>query len=360
VTAVPDGVEVVRTSAESDALQLPALLVVDEVERFLDEQGLGHGPLHWERIGDGQSNVTFRIDREGSSWVLRRGPRPPLPRSAHDMVREARLLKALRAAGAPVPEILAVCKDERVLGVNFYVMSMVDGFVALDSVPPALDTEAGRRGVSLTLVDTLVGLHAIDIEATRIAAFGRPAGYLQRQVARFASLWEVNSTRVLPDVDRLAGWLADNVPRSADATVVHGDYRLGNILLERTAPARVAAVLDWELATVGDPLADLGYLVATYSDPGSEDSFMELSPVTRRPGFLTRDELIAEYGRATGRDLRALPWYWTLALWKSAIFSEAIYTRWRNGERPDDTTFGPSLEHGIPAILAEARRTAGI
>jgi len=359
-TSVPDGLEVVRTRDESEALERPALLVVDEVERFLDEHGLGTGPLSWMRIGDGQSNVTYRLDRGDATFVMRRGPRPPLPHSAHDMGREARLLSSLRAAGAPVPEVLAICDDTEPLGVNFYIMTLVDGFVALDRLPAAFDTVEHRRGISVALVETLVGLHEIDIETTGLVDFGRPNGYLERQVARFASLWEQNTVRSIPAIDVLTNWLADNVPTSQDATVVHGDYRLGNLIIGAEPPPRVAAVLDWELATVGDPLADLGYLVATYSDAGSEGSFMELSPVTRREGFLTRDELVAEYARATGRDLSALPWHRTLALWKSAIFSEAIYTRWLNGERPEDATFGPTLGKGIPAILEMARGIAGV
>lgn len=358
MTAIPDGVEVVSTTAESVALELPALLVLDPVTGFLDAHGLGSGPFTWERIGDGQSNITYRIDRGSDTFVLRRGPRPPIPRSTHDMVREAKLQLALHAAGFPVPHVLAVCEDESLLGVPFYVMSYEDGVVLLDTLPAGF---AGHeRETSVALIDTLVRLHSVDLDASGLGSFGRPDGYLRRQVERFGALWEHSAQRSIPDVAILGSWLGDNLPVSVDATCVHGDYRAGNLLFARSAPPDVAAVLDWEMATVGDPLADVGYFLSTYSDRTSDPTFMELSPVTRGSGFLQRTELATEYERATGRDLSALPWYRALALWKAAIFSEDMYTRWLKGERPGDLDFAPKLEAGIPALLKQARSIAGV
>jgi len=354
---VPDGVEVVATRRDGEALSSPPLLVVDVVTDFLDAHGIGHGALAWERIGDGQSNLTYRIRRQGADVVLRRGPRPPLPRSTHDMVREARIQQLLRPHGVPVPEVIAVCEDDSLLGVPFYVMETLDGVVITDKVPVALDATEQRKMTSIALIDSLVDLHSVNVTTGELAAFGRPEGYLRRQLERFANLWEVNTTRDLPQVTELAQALGATIPASQRESVVHGDFRLGNLMFASDAPARVVGILDWEMATLGDPLADLGYLTATHTDrhrTATPASPLELSPVTRLPGYLDSSQLADRYGARTGLDLSPLPWYQTLALWKAAIFSEAIYTRWLKGERPQDTSFAPTLESGVPALLTEA------
>ncbi|MCC3278284.1 phosphotransferase family protein [Arthrobacter sp. zg-Y40] len=356
----PDGREVVATRADAEALDSPPLLILDEVTAFLDTHNLGSGPLSWEPIGDGQSNITYRIRRGAEDFVLRRGPRPPLPRSTHDMVREARIQQLLRTQGVPVPEILAVCEDDAVLGVPFYVMAYLDGLVITNSIPDSLSSMEQRRATSEAVVDTLVRIHAVDVSSGDLAAFGKPDGYLQRQVARFSGLWDINTTRSLPEVARIGGWLADNIPASSAAAVLHGDYRPGNLMFAPSAPARVIAVLDWEMSAIGDPLADLGYLTATYSEPGSESTPLELTSVTRNPGYFTRADVIEAYRQRMDLNLDALPWYQALALWKASIFCEAIYTRWLKGERPNDLVFGPSLEAGVPQLLRAAAGFAGL
>jgi aminoglycoside phosphotransferase (APT) family kinase protein len=353
---VPDGVEVVATPEDARALPSPPLLVLETVTEFFDEHGLGSGPPAWERIGDGQSNITYRIRRGGEVFVLRRGPRPPLPRSTHDMIREARIQQLLGAEGIPVPRILAVCEDESLLGVPFYVMSYLDGVVITDSVPEHLGSPEQRDATSRAVVDTLTQLHRVDVTRGELAALGRPEGYLERQVKRFAGLWDTNTTRHLPEVAELATWLERNLPDTQAVAMVHGDYRIGNLMFADRAPASVAGILDWEMATLGDPLADLGYLTATYADPDSTPTIMELTSVTRQPGYWTREQIVARYAEQSGLDVGVLPWYQTLALWKSAIFCEAIYTRWLKGERPGDEVFGPSLEAGVPLLLQQAAK----
>ncbi|MFI8367734.1 phosphotransferase family protein [Streptomyces sp. NPDC085466] len=357
---VPDDVEVVASRERARHLDSPPLLVLDAVTGFLDAHGIGSGPIAWQRIGDGHSNVTYLIERGSESVVLRRGPRPPLPKSTHDMVREARIQQILHGHGVPVPEILAVCEDETVLGVPFYLMSRLDGTVITDTIPPHLSPADQRRLTSEAVVDTLVALHGIDVSGGELASLGRPEGYLRRQVERFRGLWEVNTTRSLPTVERIADWLAQNLPTSQAASVVHGDYRMGNLMFAPKAPAEVLAILDWEMATLGDPLADLGYLTATWSEAGSPATPLELTKVTRSPGYLTQRQLAERYQRRTGLDLTPLPWYQALALWKAAIFCEAIHTRWQRGERPHDTVFGPSLETGVPRLLERAGHHAGL
>lgn len=350
----PDGVEVVATAADAATLELPPLLVLDRVCAFLDEQGLGSGPLAWQRIGDGQSNITYLMQRGDRRFVLRRGPRPPLPRSTHDMMREARVQQGLAVVGAPVPKILAVCEDDSVLGVPFYVMEYLEGEIVLDRAPDSLDSPAERRALSEALVDALVDLHGVDLERAGLANFGRPDGYLQRQIATFSGLAEQVFERDLPLVGEIGRWLEAARPETQRPALVHGDYRFGNVMFRPDAPARVAAILDWEMATLGDPLADLGYLIASYRDATSPGTVLEISAATLADGYLSRDEIAERYAQRSGLDVSDLPWYQVLATWKSSVFLEAIYTRWRRGERPGDE-FGPSLEQGIPELLEAAR-----
>jgi aminoglycoside phosphotransferase (APT) family kinase protein len=351
---VSSPVDIVDTREQAAALPLPPLVVRRPLEAWLDEQGLGRGALVVTRIGDGHSNATFLLEREGARVVLRRAPRPPLPPSAHDMLREARVLAALEGR-ARVPRVLAVCRDAEVLGVPFYVMDEVRGHVVTGELPASLGTPDSRRRAGEDLVDALVELHSVDIASAGLSDFGRPDGYLERQLRRFGALWEHNATRELPLVDELAAWLRQALPRSGEACVVHGDYRLGNVVLDPEQP-RVLALLDWELATLGDPLADLGYLVATYSDARSPATVLDLSPVTRADGFPSRPELIVRYAERSGRDASALAWYEVLALWKAAVFCEGLYRRYLNGETADPWTAG--LGDGIPDLLQAAATTA--
>lgn len=358
----PDGIDVVATRAEAEGMQMPPLLVLESLSAWLDEQRIGPsgGELSWQRIGDGQSNITYLMSRGPARFVVRRGPRPPLPPSTHDMVRESRIQRLLIDRGVPVPRILGVCEDESVLGVPFYVMEHLDGVVVTDSEPARLDTDEARARAGEALVDTLVALHRVDVTDPQVAALGRPEGYLGRQVKRFAGLWPQVSTRELADFEPVTRWLEDNRPAESRHSIVHGDYRLGNLMFDADTPYRVLALLDWEMATLGDPLADLGYLTATWSDPAWEPTVMDHSTVTREPGWWNREDLARAYADKAGADLTHLHWYQALAMWKSAVFCEAMYTRWLRGERPDDSTFAPMLEHGVPGLLRRAREHAGL
>jgi aminoglycoside phosphotransferase (APT) family kinase protein len=351
---IPDGIEVIESETPTLKSELQPLLIVDKVTDFLDQHGLGNGPLAWKRIGDGQSNVTYLLQRGDARFVLRRGPRPPLPKSTHDMLREAKIQTLIQPHGVPVPNILAVCEDESLLGVPFYVMDYLDGEVITDELPPALRTVPEKNALGRKLVDTLLKLHSVDITEPNISELGRPDGYLERQVRRFGALWNLNSKRDIPEVAHIGKLLAEKLPISQKHALVHGDYRIGNLMFSKEAPLSVRAVLDWEMATLGDPLADLGYMVATYATPDSEPNIMELTTVTREAGFWAREDLVEYYAKQSGLDVSNLPWYAALALWKSAIFCEAIYTRWQAGERPDDDGFGPSLETGVPQLLGQA------
>ena len=335
--------------------------MLDRVEWFLDEHGLGEGRLAAERIGDGGgSNFTFLLTRGSDRYVLRRPPRPPLPPSAHDMVREAGLQLAVREGGFErLPEIVAVCEDDEVLGVPFYVMRYLDGHVVTQALPPGLETPAARRRLGEDLVDTLVEIHGADISVPALAAFARPGSYAERQVRRFTQLWEVNRTRPIPDVDEVGRVLANTLPEPLPPTVVHGDFRLGNMMVARDEPMRVEAALDWEMGAIGDPRADVGYLLSTYSEPGGRPSALGSSPVTASEGFPSRDDLVGRYEERSGRNLGPLEWFEALALWKAAVFCEAIYGRYVRGELGAEDTRAAIFEQGVPALAAAAREALG-
>ena len=333
-------------------LDTTELLPLAELEAYLDAHGIGAGPARAQRIGDGASNLTYLVERDGARVVVRRPPPPPLPPSAHDMVREARVQKCLRRGGVRVPEILAVCEDEAVLGAPFYVMEEIVGAVVTDSLPAAIDTPEERRRLGFELVDALAELHAVDHRACGLEDLGKPTGYLERQLRRWTGLWEVNATRELPAFAALAERLRATMPESPPATVVHGDYRFGNVMVGLDAPARLVAILDWEMATIGDPLADLGYLAVSWSQPGVPDHPLLLSPVTAQPGFPSREELVARYAERTGRDVSGLWWYEAFALWKAVVFCEAIHGRWRKGERDD--AWAGALADGVPRLAEVA------
>ncbi len=343
--------DIVATLEEARANDREPLLVTRSLEAFLDERGLGAGPLEAVPVGEGHSNVTYRITRGDLEVILRRPPRGPLPPSAHDVLREARVMRALEGS-ARVPRILAVSDDDSIIGAPFYVMEKVEGHVITSEIPRALDTPAQRRRLSEELVDALVEIHAADWQGAGLEGFGRPTGYLERQLRRFGGLWEHNRTRDVPEVERVGAWLGEHLPASPPATVVHGDFRLGNTMLAPEAPARVKAVFDWEMATIGDPLADVGYLCTLWVDRDDPPlGRFELSGVTRQEGFLRREELVARYEERSGRSMTDIRWYRTLALWKSIVFMQGNLRRVASGSTDD-----PYLEAFGDGVLELARR----
>jgi aminoglycoside phosphotransferase (APT) family kinase protein len=356
--AGPSG-DVVETDEDAASLEKPPLLILDRVRAFLDEHRLGSGEVRAHRIGEGGgSNFTFLLERDEGEFVLRRPPRPPLPPSAHDVVREARLQLAMRDAGfGRLPTIVAVGDDESILGVPFYVMAYLDGHVPTDELPPGLEGGVARRALGDDLVDALVEIHAADVETPGLAAFARPGSYNERQVRRFAQLWGINKTRELPQVDRVGAWLSDHVPDPLPETVVHGDFRLGNTMVSPAEPSRIVAVLDWEMGAIGDPRADVGYLLATYSEPGGPPNPLGTSPVTALPGFPSRADLVQRYAARSGRGVEPLAWFEALALWKAAVFCEAIYGRFLRGELGAEDERAARFEQGVP-YLADAAAEA--
>jgi aminoglycoside phosphotransferase (APT) family kinase protein len=351
VALAPD--DIVHTHTEAERNSREPLLVLDPLIEFLAANGLdAPEDIAAVPIGDGHSNVTFGLS---TGVVLRRPPRGPLPPSAHDVLREARLLHALEPTPVRVPTVLAVCDDESVIGSPFYVMQEVQGDVITDSMPEALDTPDERSRVADELIDSLVELHSVDWTAIGLEGFGKPSGYLKRQLRRFNGLWEHNRTRELPEVEQVGSWLAANMPDSPPATIVHGDYRLGNTMFASNSPARLIAILDWEMATIGDPLADVGYMMIHWTRPGDEVGRFNLHSVTTLDGFPNRDELIERYEQRSGRSMQALNWYVTLALWKAVVFMEGNYKRAVAGSTDD-----PYLKTFGEGVLELARRAVHV
>ncbi|WP_320669205.1 phosphotransferase family protein [Patulibacter defluvii] len=348
---------IVDTPEEAAALERPPLLVREPLAALLDAAGIGSGPIEADPIGDGHSNITYLVRRGATEVVLRRPPRPPLPPSAHDVIREARLLRALEDQPVRTPRVLLIHEDETTIGGPFYVMERVAGDVISTTLPERFVPEATHGPLIDELVDALVELHAVDWRAAGLDWFGKGDDrYLERQLRRFGGLWELNATRELPEVVETAAWLAEHRPDQRESTLVHGDYRLGNVMFG-PGGTRLNAIFDWELSTIGDPLADVGYLTATYNEGGGASGPMAaLTPITAEPGFPKRADILARYADASGRDLGAIGWYQALAIWKSAVFLEGSYKRHRAGSTDDP--FFAALEEGVPLLARHALELA--
>ncbi|HEX6586722.1 MAG TPA: phosphotransferase family protein [Solirubrobacterales bacterium] len=287
-------------------------------------------PLTFERISGGRSNLTFGVhDSAGGAWALRRPPLGKRLGSAHDMGREHRVISSLQGTPVPVPPVVGLCEDESVNGDPFYVMGFVEGPVLRSAEDAKRFDESERRAIGERVVDTLVAIHDVDPDAVGLGELGRKQAYVERQLKRWYGQWEQQRTRELPLVDDVHDRLAARVPEQGPATIVHGDYRLDNMIL--TPAGEVAAVVDWELCTLGDPLADVGMLLVYWSEEG--DELMPLfSPATITPGFPNRDEVRALYGERSGRDLSRIDFFVALGYWKLAIILEGVYARYSSGQ----------------------------
>lgn len=350
----PDDIAASREAAAGQDRE--PLVLVEPLRAFLDEHGLGSGEPQLSAIGEGHSNVTLLVRRGDAEIVLRRPPRGPLPPSAHDVVREATVLRAMEGH-ARVPRVLAVSASDDVIGAPFYVMEKVEGHVVTDEVPAAFATAAGRARLAEELVDALVEVHAVDWRACGLEGFGKPTGYLERQLRRFTGLWEHNRTRAIPAVESVGRWLGEQMPEQSEATIVHGDYRIGNVIYGLRPPPRLAAILDWEMATIGDPLADVGYLCMMWSERSDpEGGLFDLGRVTREEGFPARSELVARYEQRSGRSMSAARWYQVLAIWKAVVFMEGNYRRALAGSTDDP--FLRSFGDGVIALAERAQELA--
>jgi aminoglycoside phosphotransferase (APT) family kinase protein len=318
-------------------------------------------PLTFSLIAGGRSNLTFRVaDAVSGSWVLRRPPLGSVLASAHDMGREHRVMAALAPTPVPVPPVVGLCTDESVNGAPFYVMEFVDGLVLRDETAMTGVSEPVRWAAAESLVDVLARLHEVDPDAVGLGDLGRKEGYVERLLRRWRGQWEQSRTREIPLVEEVAERLARDIPHQGPATIVHGDYRLDNAIV---APedGQLRAVLDWELCTLGDPLADVGLLMVYWTEPEDEVSPLFWAP-TRAPGFPGRKEVAARYAERSGRDLSELDYYVALGLWKIAVILEGVYARYAAGAYGQTDESFRQFEALVPRLAeaaAEAASAAG-
>ncbi len=310
-----------------------------------------------ELIAGGRSNLTYRLDfAPGARLVLRRAPLGHVLPTAHDMAREYRVLTALGRTAIPVPVPVAFCSDPEVIGAPFYLMEYVDGLVLRTREDGEQVTEAQARRLSERLAEMLAAIHGVDLSAAGLSGFGRPDGYLARQLARWQRQWELSATREMPGYGRLVERLTAGLPDTGDAALVHGDFRLDNMLVVLGDRPDIAAVVDWEMSTLGDPLADLGLTLMYWADAADEDWRMINvgAAVTSLPGFFTRAELASRYAELTGRDISGIGYYMAFGCFKLAVVLEGIHARYLQHK-----TVGEGFERegqAVPLLIDRAHQ----
>jgi aminoglycoside phosphotransferase (APT) family kinase protein len=334
---------------------------LDALARWMDTAGLaGAGsPVAVERISGGASNEIFRIDRGGTSAVLRRPPAALSAQRSATMLREARVLAALAGTDVPHARLLGTCTDPEVLGSSFYLMDLVDGWSPMSAGPrgpaPFPTDMALRAGLGRELVRGISRLALVDWRAAGLDGFGRPENFHERQVDRWLGFLDGVRSREIPGIDEAAAWLRTRRPRAWQPGLMHGDYSFANVMFRHGAPGRLAAIVDWEMSTIGDPLLDLGWLLMRWSDPGEDRRGVSFD----LDGMDSRAEVIEQYARETGRDLAEVDYYVVLAAFKNAIVLEGGYARYRAGQEdnPKMAAFGQMVLDSA-ARAAQVARTS--
>ncbi len=323
------------------------------VERYMREhiEDLPEGDLEVRQFPSGASNLTYLVKIGDWEGVLRRPPLGPVPPKAHDMGRESNILMKLHDAFPLAPKPYFFCDDESVMDAPFYVMERREGVVVDDEFPEGVEpTEELCGGISRMVADTLVELHAVDWQGAGLGELGRPEGFLERQVKGWISRYEKAKTDEIEEVESLTNWLAQDVPESPPATIIHNDYKLNNLVLNPEDLTEVRAVLDWEMTTIGDPLFDLAVSLSYWIEEDDSQELKEVLPtVTDKPGFWTRKEFIDYYAEKSGRDLSYMHWYMVFGYFKLAVILQQIYARWHNGQTKDErfATFNERVENLI-------------
>lgn len=310
--------------------------------------------LRVRQFGGGAANLTYRLDFDGQEYVLRRPPLGPLAPSSHDMAREYRVLSVLHRAYPEAPRAFLFCEDAAVIGAPFFVMECRRGIVVRRSLPEGFAAAPdSQRLMSEALVDALARLHAVDYGALGLGDLGKPEGFLARQIAGWHDRWQRAKVDEVPAMDEVHAWLVAHVPAQSAAALVHNDYKLDNVMLDEADPGRVVAVFDWDMATLGDPLSDLGALLTYWSEPSDPAPFRAMAMMPTTAGFPSRQDLVERYARASGRDVSAIGFYHVLGLFRLAVIAAQIYVRFHRGQTRDErfAAFGK-----LVPVVAEAAR----
>jgi aminoglycoside phosphotransferase (APT) family kinase protein len=341
---------------------VPGIENVSQLARWLSKNGVtaaDHLPTA-ELIAGGRSNLTYRltfpVPGDPVRLVLRRPPLGHVLPTAHDMAREYRVISALHGTDIPVAGPVAFCSDPDVIGAPFYVMEHVDGLVLRTREQASLITQEQAGQISERLAEMLAAIHGLDLSQAGLSDFGRPAGYMQRQLSRWQRQWELSVTREVPGYDELVARLAAGMPEHGEGTLVHGDFRVDNVLIAPGPPPRIAAVVDWEMSTLGDPLADLALTLVYWADPRDTDWVdVEVgATVTSAPGFLTREQFAAAYAARSGRDLTGIGYYMAFGCFKLAVVLEGINARFLQNK-----TVGEGFDRegrAVPVLIKRAHR----
>jgi aminoglycoside phosphotransferase (APT) family kinase protein len=341
-----------------ESMSLADLIDVENLTTFLRAHlPPQEGALVVEKHEAGFSNETFYVSWGPMRWVLRRPPRGDILPTAHDMIREYRVLSGLAPTGVRVPRPAVACEDLSVIGVPFYLMERIEGIVIRDQLPPEFDTPNDRKRIGEELIDALVELHAVKWQETPLANLGKSQGFLERQLRRWLGQLELTlpRTRPLPGLREVFDWLHAHMPEQSATSIVHGDYKLDNVMFT-PYPAKLVAIFDWEMATLGDPLADLGWVITYWGPTGDppEPDPKGSNHITSQSGFLSREEMIARYEEKTGRTLKHFAFYHCLAVWKLAIILEGLYRHYLEGTASNPKA--NEFEWQVPQLVDRAYR----
>jgi aminoglycoside phosphotransferase (APT) family kinase protein len=339
---------VVQRDPDTD-IERMALWIVHHISELRE-------PLDFQQIVGGQSNLTYAVtDGNGRRLVVRRPPKSHVLPTAHDMAREHRVLSALNGTSVPVPSVLGICDDLDVIGQNFFVMDFVDGLVLRDAATAQQLSPDDRHHAATAMTDALALIHALDPDAVGLGSLGRRGGYLERQLSRWYTQFNASKSREVSLVDDVHAFLVDQMPEQTSVAITHGDYRLENLIL--SSRGDVLAVLDWELCTLGDPLADVGLMLAYWYEPEDIPLFSETPPASAIPGFPTRQELAAAYAVRSGADLSQLDYYISFGFWKLACIADGVFTRYASGAMGEGQSFAGGIDP-VPRLARKAKDAA--
>ncbi len=346
MTDLIDHPTAIRSGEELDTIKLEAYLH----GHFADDKG----PLQVHQFPSGHSNLTYLLHLGDRRFVLRRPPFGSKVKSAHDMGREFRVLSKLHAVYSPAPEVLLYCEDESVLGAPFYLMEPIEGIILRNQLPEGLNLAPETvRQLSESFLDNLVSLHHVDYGAAGLDDLGRPQGYLERQVRGWIERYHGSRTHDYPEVEKIATWMQEHLPASSAVSLIHNDYKYDNVILDEKNITRIKGVLDWEMCTIGDPLADLGTTLAYWLEPTDAQEFdLNGNGPTTYPGSFTRAELVHRYALQTGWDVAQIGFYLTFARFKLAVIVQQIYFRYHQGITKDERF--ASMPNTVKSLLESA------